>query len=253
MENYYYSKNFSEIDLRVKDNREKIFIYNHFKNYIQINKTGNELGGYDADFKLRLYSHLIERTKGFFNLTQLYYIYLENVLGSYRQCEPKELHEYVERHFGKDFGDIPKFFKNVLDLDTILLEILYQLMWDSELFCDEEGYAEIPVISEDENEFLIAIEKLNYTYAAIKKTKDICSKIHRISGRIKELSSEGYDIKPCWVDSGGVNSIFFLYNKKEIRIQIAASKFKGKGNCKSKSALCVVLPFPSLPFERRNL
>jgi hypothetical protein len=253
MENYYYSKNHSEIDLRVKDNREKIFIYNHFKNYIQKLETSKEPWGYEPDLKVRIYPDLIERTKGLFNLIQLYYIYLEDVVGAYKKNEPNRMFEHVGNFFGNSFGDIPEFFKNVLDLDTILLEMLFQLMEDSQLFCDEKGNEEIPVISEDENEFLIAIERLNYTYAAIKKTKDFCRKLHPISSRIKELTREGFNIQPCWVDSGGVNSIFFLNNKKEIRIQIAASKFKGKGNCKNKSALCVVLPFPSLLFDKRNL
>jgi len=82
-----------------------------------------------------------------------------------------------------------------------------------------------------------------------KIIKDTCKKHYHINSRIAELTKEGIEVKPCWVKSGGVNSLFYMYGKKEIRVQVAASKFKGKGNCKSKSALCAVLPLPRLLFN----
>jgi hypothetical protein len=78
----------------------------------------------------------------------------------------------------------------------------------------------------------------------MEKIGTICKKFYRISDRVAALKGEGFEIKPCWVGSGGVNSAFYMYNLKEIRVQIAASKFKGNGNSKSKSALCAVMPFP---------
>jgi hypothetical protein len=151
-----------------------------------------------------------------------------------------------------DLGDIEDFKEKLLALNPLIFNVLNDLLYESCLFDNDDwdGYR-YPKISNDEKECIIEFQELRQAYDALEEIESICKKFHYVDDRVTALTQSGYEIKPCWVDSGGVMSTFYMYNKKEIRIQIAASKFMGIGNSKSKSALCVVIPYPKFLHNNR--
>jgi len=236
---------------------EKFYIQNCIEN--EFNDISRPDGTYPntiPNYKYHVMSQVVDYLDGLFTLPQLYCIFniidIElagwfNDYTSFDDLKPfiiKYIDEVAE--YENDLDDIEIFKKNVSELNPILFTVLNDLFYESGIFDEDywEGYR-YPKISNDENECSTELKELIRTYAALEKIESICKKYYHIDDRVAAITREGYEIKPCWVGSGGVNSTFYKYNKKEIRIQIAASKFKGNGNSKSKSALCVVIPYPT--------
>lgn len=246
-----------------KKKLERFYVQNCFKNHMNnVNqpyvKNRRSIPKNDS----RITSQVIEHIDKLFNLPQLYCIFYAcneeiggwnfnyALISEYKTHVVKYVNEFAEEF--NDLGDIEKFKKNLADLNPIIFNVLNDLFYESQIFDEDnfDGYR-YPKISEDENECQTELEELIWTYNALERIEDICNKFYKIDDRVAALTDEGYDIKPCWVGSGGVSSTFYMYNKKEIRIQIAASKFKGSGNSKSKSALCAVIPYPSFLHKNR--
>jgi hypothetical protein len=236
---------------------EKFYVQNSFENYLK--RISGPDGTYHhsiPNYKYHVTSQVVDYIDGLFTLPQLYcifnaslddlggWIYDYTVLNDFKTYAIECINE--EDKYENDLDDIEKFKKNVAELNPIIFNVLNDLFYESGIFDEDywEGYR-YPVISEDENQCSTELKELIWTYAALEKIDGICKKFYHIDDRVAALTSNGYEIKPCWVGSGGVNSAFYKYNKKEIRIQIAASKFKGNGKSKSKSALCVVIPYPT--------
>lgn len=238
---------------------EILFIENHFKNYLTASAVINFFE--EPDFKTRAYIQVVKYTKGLFSLEQLSYIFLANADESdyweYEELDDKKkrILKYIDNiSMGdKDLVGNEIFKRKIMDLNPIVFSLLDELIHESLLFWDKEAKAYgYPDIEEYKREYLLNIQELSSANLTIEKAKDICRRYHCIDNRIAALNKEGLNIKTCWVKSGGVTTVFYMKGKKEIRIQIAASKFKGTGDAKNKSALCVVLPLPKLLYEGCN-
>jgi hypothetical protein len=236
---------------------ERFYVQNCFETYLNsISRPDRTFHHTIPNYKYYVISQVVEYIDGLFTLPQLYFLfnaslydlsgwhYDYNVLNEFKTFAIENINEFAK--CDNDFDDIENFKKNVSELNPIVFTVLNDLFYESEMFDEDygEGYR-YPKISEDENVCSTELKELIRTYAALKQIEEICKKFSHIDDRVTALTSAGHEIKPCWVGSGGVNSTFYMYNKKEIRIQIAASKFKGNGNSKSKSALCAVIPYPT--------
>lgn len=232
---------------------EMVFIETYLKNYLMATAKLNSFN--EPDFETRTYLQIVEYIKGLFSLEELYYICLANstewAYWKYEELDDlkRNILHFIDYSSWLDdyLGDIEIYKRKVMDLNPIILNLLHELLRVSYLFFDEEIG---DFICPDIEKYLLNAE-LNNTNLTIEKAKNICIRYHNIDSRIAALIKEGLNIKPCWVKSGGVTSVFYMKGKKEIRIQIAASKFKGNGNCKSKSALCVVIPYPTILHKNR--
>jgi hypothetical protein len=236
---------------------ERFYVKNCFENYLNnISKPDSTSPCSIPNYKYHVMSQVVDYIDGLFTLPQLYCLFNASnyligswandytVLNDFKISAIKYINEEAKAE--NDLGDIDRFKKNVTELNPIVFTVLNDLFYESELFDEDygEGYR-YPKISEDEKVCSTELKELKWTYAALKQIEEISQRFSHIDDRVSALTSAGYEIKPCWVSSGGVNSTFYMYYKKEIRIQIAASKFKGNGNNKNKSALCAVIPYPS--------
>lgn len=236
---------------------ERFYLQNCFENYLISIKQSYRIYHHSIpDYKYQIMSQFLDFIDEVFTLPQLYCIFtasrFEFTIWGYNESELNDLktgiikciNEYAKCN--NDLGDINNLKKNVSELSPIVFTLLNDLFHESDIFCGDgvDGY-KYPKISEDETECSTEFKELIQTYAALENIESICKKFYFIEDRVAALTTEGYEIQPCWVGSGGVKSTFYMYNKKEIRIQIAASKFKGNGSSKSKSALCVVIPYPA--------
>lgn len=242
---------------------ERFYVQNCFENYLNnISKPDSTSPCSTPNYKYHVMSQVIDYINGLFTLQQLYCLFnaINDEIGGWinHYTVLNDFKTYAIEYINKiaevdnDLNDIENFKKNVSELNPIIFTVLNDLFYESEMFVEDygEGYR-YPKISEDENVCSIELKELKWTYAALKQIESICKKFSHIDDRVAALTSAGYEIKTCWVGSGGVNSTFYMYNKKEIRIQIAASKFKGNGNNINKSALCTVIPYPTFLHKNR--
>jgi hypothetical protein len=242
---------------------ERFYVQNCFENHLKsISRPDGTYHRSLPNYKYHVMSQVVDYVDGLFTLPQLYciftaseheiggWIYDYTLFNDFKSQAIKYIDKVAEDE--NDLDEIENFKKNVLELNPIVFTVLNDLFYESGMFDNDywEGYR-YPKISEDENECSIELKELIQTDAAIEKIEDICKNYYHIDDRLAALKNEGYEVKSCWVGSGGVNSTFYLYNKKEIRIQIAASKFKGNGSSKSKSALCAVIPYPTFLHKNR--
>ena len=242
---------------------ENFYIKNCFESYLKgLNRADGTLNHSASKYKYHIMSQVIEYVDGLFTLPQLYCIFDASVddlngwgadymaMNDFKTYVINIINETDE--YENDLDDIENFKNKVLELNPITFTVLNDIFYESNMFDDDycEGYR-YPDISNDENVCANELKELIWTHNAIEKTEAICKKFHNINERVAALTIEGYEIKTCWVGPGGINSTFYMYNKREIRIQIAASRFKGKGNRKSKSALCVVIPYPAFLHKNR--
>jgi hypothetical protein len=241
---------------------ENFYIKNSFENHLKsISQPDGTYHHSIPNYKYHVTSQVIDYIDGLFTLPQLYCIFNEInfELGGWvlDYTSFDDLKPFIIKWINRvakddnDLGDINNFKKNVSELNPIIFTVLNDLLYESGIFDEDnwQGYR-YPKISEDEDECSNELKELIETYSALEKIEAICKKFYHINERVAALTSDGYEVKLCWVGSGGVNSTFYKYYKKEIRIQIAASKFKGKGDSKNKSALCAVIPYPA--FLHRN-
>lgn len=242
---------------------EKFYIQNCFENYLKsISKPDGRFSHSFPNYKYHIMSQVIDYLDGLFTLPQLYCLFTAidieisgwNInYNAYYDFKPYAI-EYINKvaKVENDLDDIKIFKKNVLEMNPVILKVLNDLFYESEMFDEDYGEAyRYPKISKDENVCSNELKELSWTHAALEKIEKICKEFNKVDDRVAALTNDGFEVKPCWVGSGGVNSIFYMYNKKEIRIQIAASKFKGNGNRKSKSALCAVIPYPTFLHKNR--
>ena len=236
---------------------ERFYVKNCFENYLNSISLPDNTSPYSTpNYKYHVMSQVIDYVDGLFTLQQLYCLFNAindeiggwtndyTILNDFKTYAIEYIDEEAESD--NDLDDIENFKKNVSELNPIVFTVLNDLFYESEIFDEDygEGYR-YPKISEDEDICSTELKELKWTYAALKEIEEISQRFCHIDQRLGAITSAGYEIKPCWVSSGGVNSTFYMYNKKEIRIQIAASKFKGNGSNKNKSALCAVIPYPS--------
>jgi hypothetical protein len=235
---------------------ERFHIQNNFEIYLKsIGHPDKNSLGIKPNYQHHLMSQVMNYIDGLFTLPQLYCIFNASLRffnsWGYGYTSLDEFKPFLisfineEDEYENDLDDIVIFKKNVLELNSIIFTVLNDLLYEAGLWDADycEGY-KYPEISDDEKECSIDFQELIRTYNALEKIGTVCEKVYHIDDRVAALTKEGYEIKPCWVGSGGVKSTFYMYKKKEIRIQIAASKFKGNGNSKSKSALCAIIPYP---------
>jgi hypothetical protein len=243
-----------------RDKNDLLLFDNHFKNYIKA--TAHYDCNNCPDFETLIKTQVIESTKGLFSLPQLFCIYWAN-FSEFGMCNSEELKDLkssildeIDREVKEkvNLGNIKDFKKKITELDTIVLSILDEILRDSIKTYDNYGYLR-PEFDNDQRAFLTELQNAHNTNDAIKKIQDTCVKNSRVDTRIERIKEAGIEVKQCWVRSGGVTSVFFMEGKKEIRVQVAASKFKGNGTKKSKSALCAVLPLPEFlhGIRSRNL
>ncbi len=220
---------------------EDFYIRNSFENYYNQISQGDKKDKSNREYELYVTGQVIDYIDGVFTLPQLHCIFEASTdeLGGWKIGFPSMfdfknylIKEYIDKvaKYNPDLDDIENFKKNVSDLNPVIFSLLNDILYESYIFddgtCDEYKY---PIISDDETECLKELKELKWTYDTLERIDCICKKFYHIDDRVAALTSDGYEIKPCWVGTGGVNSTFYKYNKKEIRIQIAASKFKGNG------------------------
>lgn len=246
-----------------KKTLERFYVHNCFKNYLNRISRPDGTSSYSIpNYKYHVMSQVVDYIDGLFTLPQLYCLFNAScdAMGGWNFDYTDLIDfksfaiEYIndEAESDNDLDDIENFKKNVSELNPIVFNVLNDLFYQSDMFDEDywNGYR-YPKISEDESVCSIELKELARTYTALKQIESICKKFSHIDDRVAALTRAGYEINTCWVGSGGVNSTFYMYNKKEIRIQIAASKFKGNGNSKSKSALCAVIPYPTFLHKNR--
>jgi hypothetical protein len=235
---------------------ERFYVKNCFENYLSsIYKPDNEYSTSIPDYKYHIMSQVIDYTDGLFTLPQLYCIFNASLIElegwKYDYTVFNDFKDFIIHYIDKvvenkdELEDVENFKNNISGLNQVVFTILNDLLYESNIFDDDYEDYRYPYIGEDENVCSGELRELIWTHDALGKIKDMCKKFNRINDRVDALTSEGFEIKPCWVGSGGVGSAFYMFKNKEIRIQIAASKFKGNGNSKSKSALCAVIPYPT--------
>jgi hypothetical protein len=235
---------------------ERFYVQNRLENYLKtLECPDDKPDDVNSNYKIYVMAQVMEYIDGFFTLPQLYCIFNASIsdLGGWKydystmeEFKPFLL-KYIseDAEYENDLVDIENFKMNVLKLNPIIFTVLNDILYTAGLFDNDywEGY-KYPEISDDEKECSDELQELIRTHDALEKVGAICKNIYRIDDRVSALTREGFEVKPCWVGSGGVNSSFYMYKTKEIRVQIAASKFKGNGNNKSKSALCAIIPYP---------
>jgi hypothetical protein len=242
---------------------ERFYMKNYFKNYIEMAmKPDTDFWVFIPDYKYYIMDMIIDHIDGLFTLPQLWFLYKANCCEdprwNYEDIIDRQVNviKYLDEYAidEDDLDDIEIFKKNIKELSPIVFNILNDLIYDSGIFTDYtyyEGYT-YPKMITDENECIKELNDINNACTSLEKIESICEKYHYIEDRVAALTKDCIDVRPCWVRSGGVNTEFYLPRKKEIRVQIAASKFKGKGNGKNKSALCAIIPMPKILSMNRN-
>ena len=235
---------------------ERFYIKNSFKNYIEDFMKHEKGSAFIPQYKYYIMDIVTDYIDGLFTLPQLWFLYManaiENPLWFYEDIYDRQMNviKAIDDNATEedDLDDIEIFKKNVKNLDPVVFNMLNDLIYYSHIFDDITGWEGLayPKMIEDEKECIKELIHLRFACNALEKVEKICDKYYHINDRITELTKNGIEVRPCWVRSGGVYTEFYMFGKKEIRVQIAASKFKGKGNRKNKSALCAVIPMPKI-------
>ncbi len=252
-----------ENEISAKRTLERFYIKNFFKNYIDNSmKPDTYYTFFVPEYKYYIMDLVIDYIDGLFTLPQLLFLYrsnsIEDPMWDYEDIKDRQINviKDIDTYACEedDLDDIDLFKERVMKLDPIVFNLLNDLIYQSGIFIDWtfwEGTV-YPKMIEDENECSQEIDAIKNACSTLGKIEKICDKHYHINERIAALNKEGIKIRPCWVGSGGVYTEFYMYGKKEIRVQIAASKFKGKGTGKNKSALCAVIPMPKILSLNRN-
>jgi len=79
----------------------------------------------------------------------------------------------------------------------------------------------------------------------LKEIRDIIDNTHWVQTRLSRLESSGYQIHDCWVKNGSIETIWYMKQKKVLRIQVAESEPRGKFH----KANCVIIPASDILFQ----
>ena len=75
--------------------------------------------------------------------------------------------------------------------------------------------------------------------------REIINKTHWVQTRLSRLEANGYHIEECWVKNGSLEAMWYMKQKKALRIQVAESEPHGKYH----KANCVIIPASDILFQ----
>lgn len=102
-----------------------------------------------------------------------------------------------------------------------------------------ESSGKNPSIPESENPNLKTLDEV------LEEIREVIDATHWVQTRLTKLEACGYQIEECWVKNGSIEAMWFMKQKKVLRIQVTESEPRGKFH----TANCVIVPASDIQFQ----
>lgn len=79
----------------------------------------------------------------------------------------------------------------------------------------------------------------------LEEIREIIDNIHWVETRLSQLKASGYQIEECWVKNGSIATIWYMKQKKVLKIQVTESEPHGKYH----KANCLIIPASDIQFQ----
>jgi hypothetical protein len=79
----------------------------------------------------------------------------------------------------------------------------------------------------------------------LAEIREIIDNSHWVQTRLAKLETSGFEVEDCWVKNGNIETMWFMKQKKVLRIQVAESEPRGDHH----RAKCVIIPAADIKFQ----